>query len=116
MAYGRRWTPSKTAKREFAKAMDDIRDFCDEHGISMSASGDSYYFTINGQDYRVSNHTIESSNAGAYNDFGIQTREKYHADRRSNEVIYIHAGKTRIREIYTDLKNGYQLDGKGNRK
>lgn len=33
-----------------------------------------------------------------------------------NGTVYIHAGKTRIIEIYNDLKAGYQLDGRGNRK
>lgn len=36
----------------------------------------------------------------------------------SNEedTVYIHASKTRIIQIYNDLKDGYELDGRGNRK
>lgn len=114
MAYGRRWKPSKTAARQFAQEMETIRDFCTENGISMSASGDSYYFTINGQRYRVSNHSIEASNAHAYNDLGEKIRETYHDGGRKDDTIYIHAGKTRIIELYTALKAGKKLDGRGN--
>lgn len=114
MAYGRKWKPSKTAAREFAQTMKEIEDFCIENGIQQSLRGDSYYFAINGQEYRVSNHSVESSNRAAYSDLG-QTRELYHPNGREDNVIYIHASKTRIREIYNDLVAGYQLDGRGNR-
>lgn len=112
----RKWKPSKTKQREFAQKMDEIREFCANNGITHSVSMDSYYFCIDGQFYRVSNHSIECSNAHAYNEFGKQVREKYHADGREDNVIYIHASKTRIMDIYNDLKNGYSLDGKGNRR
>ena len=113
--YGRRkWQPSKSAKREFAKKMDEISDFCRENGIDQSR--DSYYFIVDGMRYRVSNHSIESSNARAFNDFGEQIREKYHEDKRDDNTVYIHASKTRIIEIYKDLKAGYELDGRGRRK
>ena len=115
MAYGRRWKPSKTASREFAKEMEEIREFCDKNDIGYSKSMDSYYFTIKEREYRVSNHSVETSNRGAFDDFGNQLREKYHEGGRKNEVTYIHASKTRIREIYNDLIQGYELDGRGNR-
>ena len=76
--------------KEFAETMDKIRDFCRENDIRCSMSMDSYYFTIGDQSYRVSNHSIESSNAKAYNWKGEQVREKYHEDKRFEEVIYIH--------------------------
>lgn len=116
MAYGRRWKPSKTKAIEFAKQMDEIAAFCDKHGISQSASGDSYYFSLSGKNYRVSNHTIEASNARAYTDEGEKIRPLYHEDERLADTVYIHAGKTRIIEIYSDLLAGYELDGRGNRK
>lgn len=115
MAYGRRWKPSRNAKREFAEKMEKIDEFCKENNIQASASMDSFYFTINGQDYRVSNHSVESSNFAAFDEFGNQVREIYHKGGRDENVIYIHASKTRIIEIYSDLKNGYKLNGKGNR-
>ena len=112
MAY--RYKPSKSKKREFAIRMQEIDEFCVQNNISASRTNDSYYFVINGQKYRVSNHSIEASNARAYRD-GEQVREKYHDNNRSDDIIYIHASKTRIIEIYNDLKEGYKLDGRGNR-
>ena len=112
----RKFKPSKSAKREFAKKMDEIREFCDDNLISYSNSMDSFYFTIKGKHYRVSNHTIESSNAGAFDYLGQQIRELYHDTKRSGEVTYIHASKTRIKEIYLDLQQGYELNGRGYRK
>ena len=116
MAYGRKWKPSRTAAREYAQTMDALQAYCDEHGIRYSGSMDSYYFSIDGHEYRVSNHSVESSNARAVNELGERVRESYHPGGRQADVIYIHAGKTRIREIYEDLSAGYQLDGRGNRK
>ena len=116
MGYRRHWKPSKAKAKEFAQTMEELRDFCDLHNIDYSHNMDSYYFTVNGKNYRVSNHTIEASNAGAYDALGVQTRELYHATTRAEDVTYIHAGKTRIRDIYNDLVAGYTLDGRGNRK
>lgn len=113
----RKWKPSKTAAREFAKKMDEIEVFCAEHNIISSRSNDSYYFTIGGINYRVSNHSVEASNAAAYDSLtGEKHRELYHEDGREANTRYIHAGKTRIIEIYNDLMAGYELDGRGNRK
>ena len=109
--------PSKAEAREFAAKMREIERFCEENNISASASYDSYYFEINGQYYRVSNHSVEASNRHAYDPFtGEQVRGLYHPYGREDDVIYIHAGKTRIIEIYNDLKAGYELDGRGRRK
>lgn len=108
-----KWKPSKSAAREYAAKMQEIEKFCRENGIDKSASGDSYYFEINGQKYRVSNHTVEASNAAAYNDLGEQVRDKYHADGRLDDTVYIHAGKTRIIEIYENIKSGKAVDGFG---
>lgn len=114
MAYGRKWKPSKTAARQFEKTMDEIADFCRENGIQQSRRGDSYYFTINGTPYRVSNHTIEASNRAAFDELtGEQLRELYHEGGRDTDTVYITAGKTRIREIYNALKAGKRLDGRG---
>lgn len=78
--YGYRWRPSKSAKRAFAQKMDEIDDFCKKNGISQSSRGDSYYFWIDDQYYRVSNHSVESS-------------YKYHPNGRDEDTIYIHASK-----------------------
>lgn len=98
----------RQAKREFAKQMDTINKYCADHHINASANNDSYYFILNGHHYRVSNHSVESSY--------INSGGKYHPYGRQESVIYIHASKLRIIEIYEDLAAGYELDGHGNRK
>lgn len=111
-----RYKPSRKKAREFAQTMDKIALFCSENGIEQSKTSDSYYFMINGQKYRVSNHTVAASNAKAYNFLGEKLREEYHKGGEDDDTIYITAGKTRIIEIYNDLKAGYKLDKRGNRK
>jgi hypothetical protein len=108
MAYGRKWKPSKAKINEFKQKMNEIDDFCDENGIIQSASSDSYYFTLNGQHYRVSNHSVEASYQHSHG--------QYHTSGREEDTIYIHAGKTRIIDIYNNLKAGKELDGRGNVK
>lgn len=110
---GYSWKLSRAKKQEFAKKMDEIWGYCCENGISSSRNQDSYYFSVNGQKYRISNHTIESSNARAYNEYGQQVRNKYHDDQRADNVIYIHASKTRLIEIHKKLLAGKKLDGHG---
>ena len=111
-----RYKPSRTAAREFAQKMDEITTFCIENGIYCSGSQDSYYFEINNIPYRVSNHTVAASNRGMYDSTtGEKLRDSYHDHDRPG-TVYITAGKTRIIDIYTDLKNGYALDGRGYRK
>ena len=113
---GYKWKPSKGKIREFKAKMNEIDNFCIKNGISNSLTNDSYYFIINGQKYRVSNHTIEASNRKAFDRYGSKVRDCYHGDKRDVDTIYIHASKTRLIEIYNDLKNGYKLDGRGFRK
>ena len=99
----RKWKPSKTTTREFAEKMREIEDFCTENGIRSSLSNDSYYFTVDDINYRISNHSIEASNRGAFDELtGEQKRELYHQNGREDNTVYIHASKTRIIEIYKD--------------
>ena len=109
-----RWTPGKAARKDFAEKMTEIDNFCTENNISQSKASDSYYFTINGQQYRVSNHTVNQSNRKAYNFYGEQIREKYHPEGETEDTIYITASKTRIIEIFNNLKTGKKLDRRGN--
>lgn len=97
---------SREDKREFAMKMKEIEEFCAKNSIDASLSKDSYYFTIRGQKYRVSNHSVESSS---------RCHPGYHRGGRQPDVKYIHASKTRIIEIFTDLKDGWVLDGHGKR-
>lgn len=116
MRYRKTWKPSKTAKREFVEKMREIENFCAKNGIYSSSSKDSYYFTVDGINYRISNHSVEASNQGAFDETtGEQKRELYHQIGREADTVYIHASKTRIIEIYNDIVAGYKLDGRGNR-
>lgn len=111
-----RWKPSRQAAKEFTEKMNEIQIFCNENAIEYSRNMDSYYFRLNGIEYRVSNHSVEASNAAAFNWMGEKVREEYHPEGRTAGAVYIHAGKTRIIEIYEDLKAGHRLDGRGYRK
>lgn len=111
-----KWKPSKTQAKSFAIQMDLIQKFCDENHISYSSSMDSYYFTLNGVKYRVSNHSVETSNKSATDELGRQVHQIYHEGGRREDTVYIHASKTRIIEIFNDLKDGQILDGRGNKK
>lgn len=107
------YKPSRAKRTQFAQ---EIEDFCTKNDIIASRNNDSYYFTLNDINYRVSNHTIEASNKAAFDiDTGMYKRDLYHETKRKDNTVYIHAGKTRIIEIYNDLKAGYKLDGKGYR-
>lgn len=112
--YKRRWKPNKTQINEFKDKMTEIENFCIENGIKQCR--DSYYFSLNGKEYRVSNHTMGASNAHAYDDLGNQIRDKYHDKSDFDNLICITASKTRIIEIFNDLKAGYELNKRGFRK
>lgn len=103
-----KWKPSKNAKIEFVKKMEEIDNFCYKNKIQKSSTSDSYYFVLNGVEYRVSNHSVEASNASSGG--------KWHEKGREKDVVYIHASKTRIIEIYQNLEKGLVLDGRGNIK
>ena len=106
---GYRWKPSKTAAREFAAKMREIDDYCSEHGISQSRSSDSYYFSYDGVEYRISNHAVERSIDG----YGTH----YHgdSDEYRKKVFCIHAGKTRLIDIHQLIIKGIEVDHRGNR-
>ena len=110
------YRPSKSKRAEYARKLNEIEEYCNMNNITHSRDYSSYYFRINGQPYRVSNHSVEASNDGAYSWTGEQVRELYHPEGRQDNVVYIHAGKTRIMDIHRDLVEGYRLDGRGNRK
>ncbi|WP_412031260.1 hypothetical protein [Metamycoplasma buccale] len=103
---------SKTKKIEFAQKMDEIWDFCVANDITFSKKQDSYYFTLNNKKYRISNHTIAASNNAAFNEYGTQIRDFYHNDNENIDV-YIIASKTRLIEIYENLKAGKKFDKRG---
>lgn len=104
---GRKWKPSRSAAREFATKMSEIDDYCMANGISQSMSSDSYYFTYDGINYRVSNHAVERS----IDRYG----NRYHGDSKEyrENTFCIHAGKTRIIEIHKLITSGVKVDHMG---
>lgn len=113
---GRGYKPSRTKAREFAIKMREIDEFCAENGIIQSRTSDSYYFTIHGERYRVSNHTQKQSDKGMFNSAGVKVRESYHMKDGKYEYDREHeitAGKTRIIEVYTALKAGKRINKRG---
>ena len=109
---------SKSAKKEYAIKMVKIKDFCDKNFIFYSKNMNSYYFEINGKQVRVSNHTIKASDKGQFREnsetFELEkVRDSYHEDKKY--TFEITASKTRIIEIYNDLKEGYKLNKRGYR-
>lgn len=114
-----KWKPSKAKKDEYKKKMAQIESFCEKNRIHHSKSYDSYYFFLNGRNYRVSNHTVESriGKIIGYDENMQPIREHLPetVTTRQKNVVYIFAGKTRIIDIFNDLKNGHKIDCKGNR-
>lgn len=104
------------SESEKTRRLEEIRHFCDDHNIRYSKNQDSYYFTVRGTRYRVSNHTVEASNRAAYRRDGSMRRALYHPDGREDGVVYIHASHFRIPQIYMDLRMGRALDGRGRGK
>ena len=103
---------SRTKAREYAQKMDDVDDFCRDNGISASRSLDSFYFTLNDVKYRVSNHTLQASDRGMRDSLtGEKLRGSYH--NNDDDLVCFTAGKTRIEQVYNDLKAGYKLDKRG---
>jgi len=110
---GYKYKVSKTKAREFAQQMEEIEDFCRVNGISHSLSFDSYYFTVGGTKYRVSNHTLQASDRGMRDSLtGEKLRDSYH--NHDDNLVCFTAGKTRIIEIYNAIKAGKSLDKRGN--
>lgn len=113
MSFGYRWRPSASARHEFAEKMAEIEAFCAKNNISKSHNCDSYYFFIDGKRYRVSNHSREASNEAAFDEFTREQKRGVYHDLNDKEEIQILAGKTRLIEIYNNIKAGAKIDSRG---
>lgn len=103
---------SRAKAREYAQEMEIINNFCNANGISASRNLDSFYFSLDGVKYRVSNHTMQASDRGMRDSVtGEKRRDSYH--EHDNDLVCITAGKTRIAEVYSNLKAGKKLDKRG---
>jgi hypothetical protein len=85
--------------------MDEIFDYCVDNNISASFAMDSFYFRVNGKDYRVSNHSVEASCKNSHGE--------YHTSGREEDVTYIHASKTRLIDIHKLIAAGINIDANG---
>lgn len=90
--YKRKYNLSKTKIKEYKEKMKEIEEFCKENNIKPYCNYDYYEFELNGINFTVQNFATPTST--------------------ENEV-YIYASKTRIIEIYNNLKAGKKLDHRG---
>lgn len=91
-------------RTEFRRKISEIKNFCKENNITYSGFNypNIYHFTLNGIEYCVSN-----------SDFTHRSCDDKHD---SDKTVLISAGRTRIIDIYKDLKAGYKLDKRGFRQ
>ena len=87
----------------------ELTEFCERNGIRRSKYGDSFYFTLQGKRYRISNHSTEISNSWSRNLNGKQIRRPYHS-RRDNTVSII-APRSRVKAIYEELSRTNKCSG-----
>ena len=80
----------------------DITDFCKDHGIRVSRSGDSFYFEIGNTKYRFSNHSKGYSNLCAYDSYGRKRRKLYH--KKNDTRVDIIGNSWELPNIYKKLK------------
>lgn len=80
----------------------DITDFCKDHGIRVSRSGDSFYFVIGDTKYRFSNHSKGYSNLCAYDSYGRKRRRLYHA--KDDATVDIIGNSWELPSVYNKLK------------
>ena len=85
---------SLSQKKDYARLMKRIDIFCKERRILQGKGSDSYYFSINGTAYVVSNRRREVAEG----------------------TVFILASKTRIMRICEDLDQGLQLNYRGYRE
>jgi len=111
---------TKKGKRE-DKEYKKLKEFCKKNNISYSSSVRSFYFTLFNQRYRISNHSIKESNQGRELKaqrqslmYGKDIKPRlYH--KGNEDIIDITAERSRVFQIYKDIKEGYEVDERGNR-
>lgn len=87
----------RTQIKSFLDTIDEIDNFCVENSIKTNKSRDNYFFNIGEQKYHISDRPVEINDID-----GIQ-----------ESTIHIIAGKTRLINIYNNLKDGILLDSRG---
>ena len=95
--------------------------FCETNNIRHNKNYDSFYFTIQDTEYRISNHSIDSS---IHYDKKQRKVINHHIDGNEfknspdycNQVKCYYASQNRLEKIYRDIQAGLQLDNHGRRK
>lgn len=103
-------------RRNYVERLEALDAFCEEHDIMCNVHRDSFYFELNGKRYRVSNHSIKANWERAYSGMRDDLKPLYHPNGYDKSIIYIHAGKFRVPQIYEDIRAGYDLNLRGYRK
>lgn len=101
---------SSEGKAELKKKDEELKKFCSENNITRVQN--EFYFDLFNVHFMVSRNTIKVSNAKSVKERLVQLSDP---DVDRSEIIHIKGNKQTIMQIYTDLKNGVELDFNGNR-
>lgn len=101
---------SSEGKAELKKKDEELKKFCSENNITRVQN--EFYFDLFNAHFMVSRNTIKVSNAKSVKERLVQLSDP---DVDRSEIIHIKGNKQTIMQIYTDLKNGVELDFNGNR-
>ena len=104
LADGRWFVNTRRRQRRLREQVHpQLQAFCMEHDIAHSHCYQSFYFTLGGQKFRLSNHSVELANYGC----SLMQLPPAHPEGREADVIYIHAPKEQLIPIYTQLAREY---------
>ena len=101
---------SSEGKAELKERNEKLKKFCAENNITRVQN--EFYFDLFNVHFMVSRNTIKVSNAKSLKEKMVLLSDP-EVDR--TEIIHIKGNKDTIMQIYTDLKNGIELDYNGNR-
>ena len=101
---------SSEGKAELKERNEKLKKFCAENNITRVQN--EFYFDLFNVHFMVSRNTIKVSNAKSLKEKMVLLSDP-EVDR--TEIIHIKGNKDTIIQIYTDLKNGIELDYNGNR-
>ena len=98
----RRYLASRPVEPWTSEQEAELSAFCAAEGIRRSRNGDSFYFSAQGKQYRISNHSEEISNAWGKNLNGKRIRGSYHSPK--SRTVSILAPKSKVKEIYSRVQ------------
>lgn len=101
---------SEEGKSKLKKEDEELKKFCAENNITRIQN--EFYFDLFNVHFMVSRNSVKVSNAKSVKEKLLQSSDP---DVDRSEIIHIKGNKQTIMQIYTDLKNGVELDFNGNR-